>query len=83
MMIPRSKDSISVNIYRCSKIAEGAGKENRVRVTLHYRDEIQSIVEAIADTIDGFGSSSECPVQRNPYPIFLFRWCLSFYYPCL
>ena len=29
----------------------------------HYGDEIQSIVEAIADTIDGFGSSSECPVR--------------------
>ena len=48
----------------------------------HYGDETQYIVEAIADTIDGFGSSSECPVQRNPYPIFLFRQCLSFY-PCL
>ena len=48
----------------------------------HYGDEPQYIVEAIADTIDGFGSSSECPVQRNPYPIFLFRQCLSFY-PCL
>jgi len=27
MMIPGAKDSISVNIYRCSKIAEGDGKE--------------------------------------------------------
>ena len=71
MMIPGSKDSISVNIYKCSKIAEGAGKENRVRVTLHYGDEIQSIVKAIADTMFAFRGSSECPVQRNPYPIFL------------
>ena len=29
MMIPGAKDSISVNIYRCSKIAEGAGKETQ------------------------------------------------------
>ncbi len=29
MMIPGAKDSISVNIYRCSKIAEGAGKEKQ------------------------------------------------------
>ena len=64
------------------KLQKEPEKKNRVRVTLHYGDEIQSIVEAIADTIDGFGSSSECPVQRNPYPIFLFRRCLSFY-PCL
>ena len=29
MMIPGSKDSISVNMYRCSKIAEEAGKEKK------------------------------------------------------
>jgi len=28
-MIPGSKDFISVNIYKCSKIAEGAGKEKQ------------------------------------------------------
>lgn len=65
MMIPGAKDSISVNIYRCSKIAEGAEKKNRVRVTLHYGDEIQSIVEAIADTIDAFKGSVEWLVQLS------------------
>jgi hypothetical protein len=35
-------------------------KKNRVRVTLHYGDEIQSIVEAIADTMFAFRGSSEC-----------------------
>ena len=45
------------------KLQKEPEKKNRVRVTLHYGDEIQLIVEAIADTIDGFGSSSECPVR--------------------
>ena len=37
------------------------------------------IVEAFADIMFAFRGSSECPVQRNPYPIFLFRLLLQFY----
>lgn len=47
------------------KLQKEPEKKNRVRVTLHYGDEIQSIVEAIADTIDAFKGSVEWLVQLS------------------
>ena len=49
------------------KLQKEPEKKHRARVTLHYGDEIQSIVEAIADTIDGFWSSwnVQCNGTRN------------------